>query len=179
MSFLLSKTRPKGAKYQITTMWLKQVHILVKGQKIKPNKKSGLRINTGHHMSWVCFINFQLVCVYSVTCTLCNKSHFFALLQIKGTELHFAAAAKEEEAMNTNSLFLFLPFLSKSCCIHHCYQCSLTGLLCAQPLIWQLGDCYKFPFYPVLVSPFGCSLLIIMIFSATLEGSIMIAGRKM
>lgn len=90
----------------------------------------------------------------------------------------FYCTSREGECNFCQQLVFVLLFLSQSCCIHHCYQHSLTVLLSAHSLIWQLGDCYRFPFYPVLFLPLGVFLLIIMIFSATLEGSIVTARKK-
>lgn len=69
---------------------------------------------------------------------------------------HFTCMSGEAERNCCQQLVFVLLFLSQSCCIHHCYQHSLTVLLSAHSLIWRLGDCYRFPFYPVLFSPFGC-----------------------
>lgn len=111
------------------------------------------------------------MCIYSERRTLTNKN-------VHAMIYRHTCTSREAERNFCQQLVFVLLFLSQSCCIHHCYQHSLTALLSALSLIWQLGDCYRFPFYPVLFSPFGCFLLIIMIFSATLEGSIMTAAKK-
>lgn len=65
--------------------------------------------------------------------------------------------------------------------MHHCYQHPLTALLSAHPLIWQPGNCYRFFFFPVLLSPNGCFFfffLLIMMFSGTLEGAIVTVSKE-